>query len=71
MLSSGGIVDLGTVSVQLQPCGPPKEPAGSQASHYTTAKGKPCRAFGLASSGNGLYVAVARETPYAKQLNLT
>ncbi len=57
--------------MQLQPCGPPQEPPGSQASHYTTAKGKPCRAFGLASSGNGLYVAVARETPYAKQLNLT
>ena len=33
------------------------------------AKGKPCGAFGLTSSGNGLFVAVARETPYAKQLD--
>ena len=36
---------------------------------HTMVKGKPCRAFGLAASGNGLFVAIARETPYAKQLS--
>lgn len=36
---------------------------------HTMAKGKPCSAFGVAASGNGLFAAVARETPWAKQLN--
>ena len=59
----------GCCALQLQPCGRPEALPGSEASMHTMVKGRPCRAFGLAASGNGLFIAIARETPYAKQLS--
>ena len=55
---------------QLEAAGAPRSLAEStQDAEGGVCAGAKCGAFGIATSGNGLFAAVARETPFARAVD--